>query len=102
MASACAMPAGVEPSPGPWRFSGTVSARQGGTVARPIGGAQLTVLTGVNANTRVTSDASGHFVFDALTADRFAVAIEAAGYLSATPTVNLYRDVDANFALEPR
>lgn len=102
MAPACAMPAGVEPSPGPWRFSGTVSGRDRGGIGRPIQGAQLTVITGVNANVQVTSDTSGRFVFDGLTADRFNVAIEAPGYVSVTPMVHLYKDVDANFALEPR
>lgn len=102
VASACAGPSGMEPSPGPWRFSGTVSARDGGSIGGPIHGAQLTVISGINESLQVQSDSTGHFAFDALTGDRFNVTIEAPGYVSVTPTVHLYRDVDANFALEPR
>ena len=71
-------------------------------IGSPIAGAELTVVTGVNRNTKVTSDKTGHFAFTALEADKFTVTIAASGYVSATPEVNLYRDIDADFALKPR
>ena len=102
LVSACATPAPVAPEPGPFRFSGTISAMSGGQPARPIPGAELTVVNGVNANTRVTSDAAGHYDFSALDSGRFTMAIAAPGFVSATPVVDLYRDTEVNFALTPR
>ena len=99
--SACTMPP-LTPSTGPWRFSGTVSRVAGTQLGGPIAGAELTVVSGVNSNATVTTDSSGRYVFTALERDRFTVAIAAPGYLSASPVVNLDRDVEANFALKPR
>lgn len=102
-ASACeTMKAPTAPSKGPWRFSGTISAMNGTRLGPPIVGAELTVITGVNTNARVTSDGVGHFVFAELETDIFTVAIDAPGYVSAAPTIDLYGHIDANFALKPR
>jgi hypothetical protein len=62
----------------------------------------LTVLSGVNINAKVTTDISGRYVFTALDSGRFTVTVAAPGYLSAAPVVDLYRDVDVNFALRPQ
>ena len=102
MTAACSMPAPVAPDPGPWRLTGTVSAMDGSRIGNPIAGAELTIVDGVNSNARVSSDAAGHFDFAGLTADKFTVTVAAAGYVSVTPVISLYRDVDANFALKPR
>jgi hypothetical protein len=101
-ATGCAAPAPVAPEPGPFRFSGTVSGMSSGQPARPIPGAELTVVSGVNANARVSSDAAGHYDFSALDSGRFTMAISAPGFVSATPVVDLYRDTEVNFALTPR
>jgi hypothetical protein len=100
--AACAVKSPTAPSPGPWRFSGTVLATDGIHIGSPIAGAELTVVTGVNSNTKVRSDGAGHFAFAALEADTFTVTVAASGYVSAAPIVNLYRDIDASFALKPR
>jgi len=100
--SACAMPSPAAPDPGPWRLSGTVSAMDGSRIGSPIAGADLTIVSGVNSNVRVRSDAAGRFDFAGLEADKFMVSVAAAGYVSVTPVVSLYRDVDANFALKPQ
>jgi hypothetical protein len=69
-------------------------------VGDPIAGARLTVVSGVNADAAVTSDSAGRYMFDNLTGGRFTVAITAPGYVTATPLVELYGDVEVNFALE--
>src|SRR4029078_1852252 len=61
--SACTRPF-MAPQPGPWRFSGTVSRMAGSQLGRTIPGAELTVLSGPNVNTRVTTDATGRYVFE--------------------------------------
>jgi len=67
-----------------------------------ISGARLKVLNGVNQDAQVTTDADGHYVFASLQPDTFDVLIEAAGFASITPRVNLFRDVDVNFVLSPQ
>lgn len=102
-AAACASPVALSPSStGPWRFTGTVSGIGGPSGFTPIAGAQLTVVDGVNINTKVTSDGAGRYAFDGLQGGRFTVSITAAGYLGITPVVELFRDTDANFALKPQ
>ena len=85
----------VEPSNGAWRLSGSVSSTSG----TPIAGARLTVQEGANRDARVSSDGAGRFAFDRLESGRFKVIIEAPGYVSVTPVVELYWDIDVNFAL---
>jgi hypothetical protein len=99
--SACTPPP-VTPSPGPWRFSGTVSRVEGGQVGTPIGGAELIVVNGANLNARTTTDRAGRYVFTALDSGTFTLTIGAPGYVSATPVVVLYKDLEANFALRPQ
>jgi carboxypeptidase family protein len=98
-ASACTSATPVTPTDGTWSFSGTVSGRDGDRVGAPIPNAELTVIDGVNLNAKVRSDAAGRYAFDALESGRFTVSIQAPGYVSATPVVNLYRDTEVNFAL---
>src|SRR5262245_26768420 len=85
----------VRPSNGAWRLSGTVSSTSGA----PIAGARLTVQEGTNKDARVSSDGSGHFAFERLESGRFKVIIEAPGFVSVTPVVDLYWDIDVDFAL---
>lgn len=100
ISSACAMSAPLVPSNGPWQFSGTVSATDGVRIGSPIAGAELTVVSGANTNAKVRTDAAGHYVFAGLESGRFTLAIAAPGYVKATPVVDLYRDIDVNFALK--
>ena len=67
-----------------------------------ISGARLTVLSGVNKDTQVTTDADGRYAFTSLHPDSFDVLIEAAGFKSITPRVNLFIDLDATFALSAK
>lgn len=100
--SACAVSSPVVPSPGPWRFSGSISELSGGRTVAPISNAELVVVSGVNVNARTTTDASGRFMFHSLDSGRFTVSIAASGYVGVNPVVDLYRDIDANFGLVPR
>ncbi len=99
---ACAGVPTLAPSDGTLRFSGSVSELTNAKVGAPIAGAQLTVISGANHNLTVSSDSRGRFAFTHLDSGRFTVAIAAPGYVSATPVVDLYRDIEANFALSPR
>lgn len=85
----------VGPSNGAWRLSGTVSSTAGARIA----GARLTVQEGTNKDARATTDLTGHFVFEKLQSGRFKVIIEAPGFVSVTPVVELYWDIDVDFAL---
>jgi hypothetical protein len=100
--SACAAPPTVAPSPGPWRLSGTVSAMDGGRVGGPIAGAQLTVSTGATDVEKVRSDTAGRFVFASLASGGFTLTITAPGYVGVAPPIELYKDMEVNFALAPR
>ena len=100
--SACTLPAPSSPSPGPWRFSGTVFAVDGAGPGRPLAGAELTIVEGVNKNASVISDAAGHYKFAALESGRFTLTIAARGFVSATPVVELHHDTETDFALRPR
>lgn len=92
----CAVPISpATPSNGAWRFSGTISSTAGARIA----GALLTVQEGANKGTRAASDVAGRFLFERLEAGKFKVVIEAPGFVSVTPIVDLYWDVDADFAL---
>lgn len=102
VAPACAAPSPLTPTAGRWQFSGTVSRTERGQVGSPIAGAELSVVSGVNINAKVTTDASGRYLFTGLESGRFTVAVAARGYLRATPIVDLYRDTEANFALAPQ
>ena len=95
-AAACAKSAPLAPTgTGPWRFSGTV-----GTIASaPLEGAQRTVTDGVNLGAQVRTDAAGRYAFTSLEGGRFTVTIAAPGFLSVTPVVDLFTDLEVNFAL---
>jgi hypothetical protein len=92
----------LTPSKGPWEFSGTVYRTDGARVENPIAGAQLTVLTGANTNAHVATDAAGHFVFTGLETGKFTLSIAAPGYISISPAVELWADLQVNFALKPQ
>jgi hypothetical protein len=100
--SACIKAAPLVPTTqGPFRFSGTVSALNGTQIGRPISGAQLTIVSGVNANTKSSTDSGGHFVFPSLDNGKFNLTISAPGYASATPVVELFEDTEVDFVLKP-
>ena len=103
LSPACALPNPTTPSSdGPWRLSGTVSTNAGAKVGGPIVGAELQVVKGVNTSARVWTDSSGHFVFETLEPGRFTMTVSAAGHPTASPVVDLYRNIDVSFALQPR
>jgi hypothetical protein len=100
-ASACVAQSPLEPITGPLQFSGTIYRVEGSQVGAPIAGADLTVMTGVNANAKATTNGSGRYVFNGLEGGSFTVFIAAPGYVTATPVVNLFRHTEANFGLKP-
>jgi hypothetical protein len=97
--SACIVAPATPVSPvspdGVVRFTGRVVSLAGGQIA----GAQLTVLNGVNKDAQATSDATGRYAFASLQSGKFNVLIAADGFSSITPQVNLFVDLDVNFAL---
>jgi hypothetical protein len=100
--TSCAGLTPVAPAaPGPFRFSGTISRVDGGGVS-PIASASLTVVDGVNKDARASSDGAGRYVFPSLDKGRFTVSISAPGYAGITPVIDLYEDVNADFALKPQ
>jgi hypothetical protein len=95
-ASACVAPSSaLTPSSGPWQLSGTVSNLTG----RRIAGARVVVMDGPNKDVQVTTDAEGRFFFANLENGAFDLLIEALGFTSIRPRVNLFRDIEANFGL---
>ena len=97
--AACTLPSATPLAPtsadGTVRFTGNIISLATGKIS----GARLTVLSGVNKDTQVTTDAAGRYAFTSLQPDSFDVLIEAAGFVSITPRVYLFNDVDATFAL---
>ena len=94
--SACVVVPVTPVSPGGMvRFTGAIVSLAGG----PIAGARLTVLNGVNKDAQATTDATGHYAFASLQTGTFNVLIAANGFTSITPQVDLFVDLDANFAL---
>ncbi len=89
-------------TPGPWRLSGTIYGMNGGRIGGPIAGATLTVVSGVNTDANVTTDAQGHFVFPSLESGRITLTISAPGYVSTAPSVDLMKDTEVNFVLNPQ
>ena len=77
------------------RFTGSIVSLAGGQIA----GARLTMLDGVNKDAQATTDATGHYAFASLQSGTFNVLIAANGFTSITPQVNLFSDLDVNFAL---
>jgi len=79
-----------------WSMTGTVS-----TMALvPIGGAVLTVTDGANKSAHVTTDQTGGYTLGGLQSGRFSLTVAAPGYVTATPTVDLYANIGVNFALQ--
>ena len=77
------------------RLTGTVKSMAGGQIA----GARLTVQNGANKGAQVASDSGGRYAFGSLQSDRFTLLIEAPGFVSAFPIVDLLKDIDVDFAL---
>jgi hypothetical protein len=82
-------------STGPFRFTGTINTVSGERIA----GARLTILDGPNKDAQAATDASGSYVFANLDSGTFNLRIEAPGFNSITLRVDLFRDMDVNFAL---
>ena len=99
LSSACAVVPATPVSPaspdGMVRFTGAVISLAGGQIA----GARLTVLNGVNKDAQTTTDATGHYAFPSLQSGTFNVLIAANGFTSITPQIDLFQNLDANFAL---
>ena len=70
------------------------------TVGAPIVGAQLTLTSNDKVRARTTSDTSGRYVFSELETGGFRVTISAPGFATLTPSVNLDRDLQADFAMK--
>src|SRR4029453_11310266 len=88
--AACTMPPSpVRPSNGAWRLSGTISSVAGA----PIGGARFTVQDNANKDAQATSDASGRFMFARLESGRFTMVIEAPGFVSVAPVIDLFQNL---------
>ena len=94
-ADACIKRSSLAPGDGPWSLSGTITSLSGGRIA----GARLMVLDGPNRDVQTTTDAAGRYAFQSLERGRFSVLIEASGFVSITPLVDLFRDIEATFAL---
>lgn len=77
------------------RLSGTIKSTSGGHIA----GARLTVQDGANMGAQVASDSTGRYAFANLEGGRFTLLIEAPGYGSVAPIVELLKDIDVDFAL---
>lgn len=88
-------PAAPVPSGLRHQLSGNIVSVGGG----PIASAKLTVLDGSDAGVRVTTNARGNYAFSSLSTGRFNMVIEAPGYESAWPLVDLSRDLSVDFAL---
>jgi hypothetical protein len=99
LVSACAVvpvtPVSPTSTDGTVSFTGDIVSLAGGQIA----GAQLTVLNGVNKDAQATTDAAGHYAFASLQSGSFSVLIAANGFISITPKVNLFSDLDVNFGL---
>jgi hypothetical protein len=99
--TACATSsANLSPSTGPWQLLGTVFAMEGSVVGSPVPGAQLTMTSGGEIRGRATTDGSGRYAFDPLQAGNFVLTISAPGFVNLTPSVNLDRDMRADFAIK--
>ena len=85
----------VRPSNGAWRLAGTVISSTGG----PIPGALFTVQDSANKDAQVISDASGRYEFARLESGRFKMIIDAPGFVSVAPVIDLFQDLEVDFAL---
>ena len=88
-------PAAPVPTGVRWQLSGKIIHVGEG----PIAGARLTVLDGSDQGTQSASDSAGQYAFPSLASGRFHMAIEAPGFDSVFPVVDLSRDTDVDFAL---
>jgi hypothetical protein len=89
----------VTPDGTTWRLRGTIYIVSGGQLAGPIPGARLIVQDGTNKGAQVRSDSSGRYTFANLEAGRFTMLIEASGFVSVAPLVELSSDIEVDFAL---
>jgi hypothetical protein len=88
------MPAGTT-----WRLRGTIHIVSRGQLGGPIPGARLIVQDGTNKGAQATSDSSGRYTFTNLEEGRFTMLIEARGFVSVAPLVELSSDIEVDFAL---
>src|SRR5262245_56358824 len=97
----CMAPAPLAPTTEPVRFSGTIFRMDNGRVGGPVAAAKLTIVSGVNSNATVSTDAGGHYEFPKLSAGSFDLTISAPGFITLHPTVALGQDLEVNFVLSP-
>jgi hypothetical protein len=88
-------PDALKPSALRWRMAVTILTMAGG----PINTARLTVTDGPDKGVQASSDPSGRYAFASLQGGTFHVIIEAPGFASVTPVVDLSRDLSVDFAL---
>src|ERR1051325_633013 len=88
-------PKALQPSALRWHLSGTIVS----TAGAPIPTARLTVVDGSDKGAQAASDLSGRYAFSSLQGGRFNLIIEAPGFDSVFPVVDLSRDISVDFAL---
>jgi uncharacterized protein YfaS (alpha-2-macroglobulin family) len=72
----------------------------GQQVGEPVAGAQLTLNNDDEVRARTTTDASGRYVFNGLETGGFKLTISAPSFVTLTPSVNLDRNMRADFVLK--
>jgi hypothetical protein len=99
--AACSMFSHTEPAaPTPTGLRWSLSGRIINPASGPIAGAKLTVLDGEDEGAQAGTDAGGQYSFSSLATGRFHLAIEAAGFETVFPVVDLTRDINVDFALQ--
>ena len=93
------MPTNVTPSTGPWQLSGTIFALDDLKPGTPVAGAQLVLTSGHEVRAKAVGDKSGYYVFNKLETGSFGLTISAPGFATLTPSINLNRDIQADFAI---
>lgn len=89
------------PTPAPPGQRFTLSGVVVGYNAAPLPGVVMEIMDGGNRGVNTTTDASGRYRFESLSAGTMAVRATAAGYVEAATSVSLTENLDASFRLDP-